>query len=176
MSESRVSLMINQLEYQAGAQPCACFSARDEHLEFPENGRQCPGCHGRVLLCQSCKKDHHSGGWDTCTNHDSRRISLDKLRVGLYQLTGVLNVLDDSALRAQLPGVRRVISRHRKDAWEILGWLGTRASEIIAWLGTPIANTNTNSNSEREEASRNTNSSSNGEEEPTNTQYEEQAL
>jgi hypothetical protein len=86
-------------------------------------------------------------------------------------LAAMLDMLDDFAIGAQLPGVRRVLSEQRRAIFE-----------VVSWLGTPFANTNSNSYSKEQGSTRITNSNSRqGESEiispvdSTNTKHEEQA-
>ena len=62
--------------YTDGRQPCADFRAvneladrgasRNVHECFgPFDGRP-RGCSGTVSFCATCRRDHHSGGWDGC--------------------------------------------------------------------------------------------------------------
>lgn len=163
--------MINDAQYKIGVQPCGHFDPSEEGAAGTGgNVHSCRGCDGTVSFCTNCLTDHHSGGWQVCTKRICRDISRTALRMGLSQLTTFLDMLDDWALQAELPGVRRVLYDQRREIWNILDW-----------LGTPFANTNSNSNSKEQRSSRITNSSSKqGESDPvspqesTNTKFEEQ--
>ena len=162
--------MINLAEYEIGEQPCGRFVPTDKYAGVGGNIHSCARCDGTVSFCEACLTDHHSRGWETCGARICRDISRTALRMGLFQLTGLLDMLDNWALAAELPGVRRVLCDQRKAVWE-----------IISWFGTPFANTNSNSNSKEQGSSRITNSSSKeGESEgvspqgSTNTKFEEQ--
>jgi hypothetical protein len=102
----------------------------------------------------------------------------ENTRAGLYDVRERLSAVQTSARKGELAAVSSWISRATCDI-----------SNIFGWLGTPVANTNTNSYSKEDLASRNTNSSSkDGEGQPvspeqsgksehsdTNTKHEEQA-
>ncbi len=64
-------------DYTTGKQPCDAFLASKESNAHGtwENEHECyapfiPGsdiCGAPVSWCENCHKDHHSGGYDTCT-------------------------------------------------------------------------------------------------------------
>lgn len=151
--------MLNRMDYQIGEQPCADFTPGEPAAGVAAKIAACPGCEGTICLCEKCKRDHHSAGWGTCDRRISCKVAGAALRMGLYALTQLLDVLDDWALAAGFEGIRRLIYDQRKDIWAIL-----------EWFGAPFANTNTNSNSKEDLDSRITNSNSS-----SNTNYEEQA-
>ena len=46
-----------------GQQPCTNFTPG----AFSEyNYHECPGCPATRRFCESCNRDHHSGGWESC--------------------------------------------------------------------------------------------------------------
>ena len=55
----------------SGEQPCDAFAPQMEANEFAAwpNLHECfaKDCTGEVSLCDNCVKDHHSGGYETCT-------------------------------------------------------------------------------------------------------------
>ncbi len=55
--------------YEIGQQPCHILKRQmdgNEHGGW-QNVHQCPICWGRRSFCQTCNRDHHEGGWETCT-------------------------------------------------------------------------------------------------------------
>lgn len=72
--------------YESGRQPCAAFKAQVEANAYAAwgNVHECfgpydaagkvPGrsCSGTVSFCASCHSDHHSNGWQTCGEGESR--------------------------------------------------------------------------------------------------------
>jgi len=163
--------MIDEAQFKIGEQPCGHFEPLHKYTGTGENFDTCPDCDGSLSFCTNCMTDHHSRGLETCAKRISRETSRTALRMGLFHLTALLNTMDDCALAADLGGVRRVLCDQRGEIWTILDW-----------LGTPVANTNSNSNSEEQGPSRITNSSSKEGErqagsplESTNTKFEEQA-
>jgi len=58
--------MMNRAETKC--QPCDNFMEREES----ENPHGCPECGGLRYFCENCHRDHHEGGWNTCTLTECR--------------------------------------------------------------------------------------------------------
>jgi hypothetical protein len=56
-------------EYTVGQQPCQNFHPEIEYNEYAqwENCHECPKCGKTRSFCPSCHRDHHEGGWETCS-------------------------------------------------------------------------------------------------------------
>jgi hypothetical protein len=58
--------------FTAGAQPCQSLLRGDADIAALGEGnrrnlRVCPKCDGHRAWCDNCNRDHHDGGWQTCT-------------------------------------------------------------------------------------------------------------
>jgi len=64
-------------EYEIGQQPCDNFTPQMESNAYATwtNEHQCYRCGGDVTVsfCENCMRDHHSGGYETCTREDKAK-------------------------------------------------------------------------------------------------------
>ena len=55
-------------KYSAGEQPCKKFLPDEMEMRWwGVASHYCPICGGSRVFCETCKRDHHSMGWQTCT-------------------------------------------------------------------------------------------------------------
>lgn len=52
-------------DYKTGQQPCDNLTTVDEEW-FGVVRHYCPKCGGLRIWCESCSRDHHQHGWETC--------------------------------------------------------------------------------------------------------------
>ena len=157
--------MISDDVFKKGRQPCPNFRAGEESA-FGGKPHCCQRCGEPVWFCKNCTRDHHFGGYETCNERlGDIEAAQERTRAGLEDVRERLRAVRTSAMMGHLPGVSRWIF---ETICEVNG--------IFSWFGTPIALSNSNSNSKEDRSSRITNSSSkNRDKESTNTKYEEQA-
>lgn len=65
---------MNGPKYSEGNQPCQNF--RPDEMEVYWWGvavHECPICKGSRIFCGNCKRDHHKGGWEHCSDHRPHR-------------------------------------------------------------------------------------------------------
>ena len=63
-------------QFEVGEQPCASFKAKRDgtiHAEW-DNRRECyKGCGKTVSFCESCYRDHHEDGYQSCISTPKER-------------------------------------------------------------------------------------------------------
>ncbi len=53
--------------YTVGQQPCENFNPTELGDWGGPMVHSCPICYGCRVWCDTCSRDHHKGGWETCT-------------------------------------------------------------------------------------------------------------
>lgn len=57
---------------ESGNQPCESFDPGGGEGAL-QNYHECPGCPATRRFCNSCNRDHHEGGWDSCLGPRGKR-------------------------------------------------------------------------------------------------------
>lgn len=65
-------------DYKVGQQPCGNFTTVNEEW-FGVVRHVCPDCCGFRIWCKACSRDHHQGGWETCTRTKASYTEVDPM-------------------------------------------------------------------------------------------------
>ena len=64
--------------FNGGVQPCSDYNPKEEVEPGLGNVHECfntADCNGSVSFCLTCKRDHHSYGWETCLGYVDDALS-----------------------------------------------------------------------------------------------------
>ena len=65
--------ILNEFSYEFGQQPCDNFTPDERAEWFGRVSYECPIARGQREFCLNCHRDHHMGGWGTCTQEARQR-------------------------------------------------------------------------------------------------------